>query len=60
MPCERQVLRGLCAGQSNKEICRDLDLKEPTVKLYVKSLCGKLSARNRTQAAMIAQSAAFV
>jgi two-component system, NarL family, nitrate/nitrite response regulator NarL len=51
---ERQVLAGLCAGQANKEIARDLDLREPTIKLHVKLICRKLGARNRTHAAMIA------
>jgi DNA-binding NarL/FixJ family response regulator len=49
---ERDVLRGICAGQSNKEIARDCDIQEVTVKLHVKTLCKKLNARNRTQAAM--------
>lgn len=49
---EREVLRGICAGLSNKEIARDCDLQEVTVKLHVKTLCKKLNARNRTQAAM--------
>jgi DNA-binding NarL/FixJ family response regulator len=35
-------------------------LQEPTVKLHVKTLCRKLEARNRTQAAMIARDAGFV
>lgn len=52
---ETDVLRGLCAGKSNKEIARDLDLQEVTVKLHVKTLSRKLSARNRTHAAMIAR-----
>ena len=52
---ETQVLDGLCAGKSNKEIARDLDLQEVTIKLHVKMLCRKLEARNRTQAAMIAK-----
>ncbi|MEE4288176.1 MAG: response regulator transcription factor [Erythrobacter sp.] len=51
---EREVLDGLCKGLSNKEIARDLDLREPTIKLHVKALCRKLGARNRTHAAMIA------
>lgn len=42
---ERQVLAGLCAGQANKEIARDLDLREPTIKLHVKLICRKLGAR---------------
>ena len=54
-PRERQVLAGLCAGQANKEIARDLDLREPTIKLHVKLICRKLGARNRTHAAMIAR-----
>ena len=52
-----QVLDGLCKGQSNKEIARDLELQEVTIKLHVKTLCRKLDARNRTQAAMIAKEA---
>ena len=52
---ETPVLRGLCEGKSNKEIARDLGLQEVTIKLHVKTLCRKLEARNRTQAAMIAR-----
>ncbi|MDD9978255.1 MAG: response regulator transcription factor [Boseongicola sp.] len=52
---ETDVLRGLCEGKSNKEIARDLDLQEVTIKLHVKTLCRKLDAKNRTQAAMIAR-----
>lgn len=54
---ELQVLGGLCQGQSNKEIARDLDLQEVTIKLHVKTLCRKIEAKNRTQAAMIAKEA---
>lgn len=54
-PREVQVLRGLCEGKSNKEIARDLELQEVTVKLHVKTLSRKLSAKNRTHAAMIAK-----
>jgi len=57
---ERQVLAGLCAGHANKEIARDLDLREPTIKLHVKVICRKLGAKNRTQAAMIARERALV
>ena len=52
---EFDVLRGICRGQSNKEIARDLDLHEATVKLHAKTLCRKLAAKNRTHAAMIAR-----
>lgn len=54
-PREIDVLRGICAGQSNKEIARELDLQEVTVKLHVKTMSRKLAARNRTHAAMIAR-----
>jgi DNA-binding NarL/FixJ family response regulator len=58
-PREGQVLKALCEGKANKEIARDLDLREPTVKLHVKLLCRKLGARNRTHAAMLAKDAGF-
>ena len=56
---EQQVLAGLCQGRSNKEIARDLDLQEVTIKLHVRTLCKKLNAKNRTQAALIAKDAGF-
>ncbi|CUH66964.1 Transcriptional regulatory protein UhpA [Thalassovita autumnalis] len=54
-PREMDVLRGICEGKANKEIARDLDVQEVTVKLHVKTLSRKLQARNRTHAAMIAR-----
>ncbi|WP_146346860.1 response regulator transcription factor [Falsiphaeobacter marinintestinus] len=54
---EMQVLRGLTEGKSNKEIARELDLAEPTVKLHVKTLYRKFEVGNRTQAAMVAREA---
>jgi two-component system nitrate/nitrite response regulator NarL len=56
-PRELQMLKGLTEGKSNKEIARDLDISEPTVKLHMKTLYRKLDASNRTQAAMIAHEA---
>jgi len=56
-PRELQVLEGLSKGKSNKEIARDLEVMEPTVKLHVKTLYRKIGAANRTQAAMIAKEA---
>lgn len=52
---EMEVLGGLVEGHSNKEIALALDLQEVTVKLHVKTLCRKIGARNRTQAAIIAK-----
>lgn len=54
---ELQVLEGLTKGLSNKEIARDLDIQEPTVKLHMKTLYRKVGAANRTQAALIAREA---
>lgn len=56
-PRELQMLEGLTLGKSNKEIARDLNITEPTVKLHVKTLYRKIGAANRTQAAMIAKEA---
>jgi two-component system, NarL family, nitrate/nitrite response regulator NarL len=56
-PRELQMLKGLTEGKSNKEIARDFQISEPTVKLHMKTLYRKLDASNRTQAAMIAHEA---
>ena len=56
-PRELQVLKGLTEGKSNKEIARDLEITEPTIKLHMKTLYRKLNAANRTQAALIAREA---
>lgn len=56
-PRELDVLSGLCRSLSNKEIAREIGVQEVTVKLHVKTLCRKLGARNRTQAALIGKDA---
>lgn len=45
---EKEVLSQLRQGNSNKEIARALDIAETTVKLHIRSLSEKFSARNRT------------
>lgn len=57
---ERQVLRGICEGATNKDIAQSLSLTEVTVKMYVRAVCAKLRASNRTQAAIIALSTGIV
>jgi DNA-binding NarL/FixJ family response regulator len=54
---EMKVLEGLVKGFSNKEIARELDVQEVTVKLYVKTLFRKLDVRNRVQAALAGRDA---
>ena len=39
-------------GKSNKEICRELDLAPPTVKIHVSAIFKALNVRNRTEAAL--------
>jgi len=53
---EREILRCLLNGQSNKVIARVLDITEGTVKVHLKTLMKKISAVNRTQAALWARS----
>jgi DNA-binding CsgD family transcriptional regulator len=47
---ELEVLKLLAAGQSNKEIARQLDLSPNTVKTHIARLFEKLQARRRTEA----------
>lgn len=53
-PRQRDVLAMLRQGKSNKEIARDLDLAEITVKLHVTAILRALGVENRTQAAIMA------
>ena len=59
-PRERQVLVQLASGASNKEIGRDLQLAEVTVKLHVRQILRKINARNRSEAAAIAARAGMI
>ena len=51
---ERSVLALLAEGLSNKQIARQLDLTEGTVKGYVSQVLDKLGVADRTQAALLA------
>jgi two-component system, NarL family, nitrate/nitrite response regulator NarL len=54
-PRQEQVLRCVCAGLSNKQIARQLNLSEATIKMHLKLLYSKLSVNSRTQAIVIAK-----
>jgi DNA-binding NarL/FixJ family response regulator len=52
---DRQVLRMIAQGHSNREIAQTLHLAEGTVKNYVTRILEQLGVRDRTQAALWAQ-----
>jgi DNA-binding NarL/FixJ family response regulator len=49
-PREIEVLELLAEGLPNKAIAARLGISDQTVKFHVSSICGKLPARNRTEA----------
>ena len=51
---EREILVCLARGISNKEIARELDLAESTVKIHVQNILRKLNLSSRVQAAVYA------
>ena len=51
---ERDVLAQIARGRSNREIARELNLAEKTVKTHVSSILMKLAVDDRTQAALYA------
>ena len=53
-PREREVLRLIARGHSNRLIARDLALSEKTVKAHVSAVLAKLGVADRTQAALYA------
>ena len=62
---EVAVIKGLLAGQTNKEIARELRVAEGTVKVHLRTINRKLNVRTRTQAALWAaknmpEAAAFI
>jgi DNA-binding NarL/FixJ family response regulator len=50
---EIEVLAMLADGLGNKEIARQLDISDNTVKFHLSSIFGKLGATNRTEAVML-------
>ena len=57
---ERDVIRLVSVGASNKEVADRLGLRASTVKSHVSSILWKLQAGSRTEAAVIALRAGLV
>ena len=51
---EREVLAALARGASNKDMAREFDLAESTVKIHVQNILRKLKLNSRVQAAVYA------
>ena len=49
-PRERTLLEALSKGLTNRELARDLEISENTVKFHLSNLFEKLSVKNRAQA----------
>lgn len=56
-PREREVLRHVAAGQSNKEMAKELGIAPRTVERHIENLRHKIRARNRAH--MIAKAIAY-
>ena len=52
---ERDVLRLLCEGLSNKAISRRLSISESTVKCHISSILKELRVRSRLEAVVVAR-----
>lgn len=59
-PREGEVLRLVARGWTNAEIAHDLFVTEATVKTHVARMLGKLGARDRIQAIVIAYEGGFL
>ena len=54
---EEQILELVAKGLSNKEVARELELQEKTVKHYMTSILQKLHVGNHVEAALLARDA---
>lgn len=52
-PRQREIMRLIRQGKSDKEIATALELKSSTVRNYVQMILARLNARNRAHASAI-------
>ena len=57
---EREILCAIASGATNAEVSTQLYLSETTVKTHISSVFGKLGARNRVEAALVAFRAGLI
>ena len=57
---ELSVLRLAADGLTNKEVARNMNATEVTVKMHMRSICTKLNARNRAHAAVISREKSII
>ena len=53
-PRERDIVRGVVAGRTNRELARELGLKEQSVKNVLSTVYLKCQVRNRLELALFA------
>ena len=58
-PQQSRIMKLICEGKPNKLIAYELSLAEATVKAHITAILRRLGVQNRTQAAMMMESASF-
>ena len=58
-PQQSRIMKLICAGKPNKQIAYELSLAEATVKAHITALLRRLGVQNRTQAAVLVESASL-
>lgn len=56
-PQQARIMKLICEGKPNKQIAYELALAEATVKAHITALLRRLGVQNRTQAAVLVESA---